>query len=444
MPTLAPRLPWQHPFAGGYPRRGGQPLPTDPDAIDYLNRVAAADGASVEVGIAQAIDAFVRGCKADSAGYAGDPTRSNWDAIQASCVMCGARTLSGALVPLKTPYGPELVDINSLPTPTIVDFGGSTSSWDAATRTMTNATYGSDPGYPRFRFGFACVAGKRYLVQGVLSGETGDISSIRLSIGGGDVVSYDSATGIISGVVTALASTLEFLLNGFKGPSSIRIESLSIREDSFTPTPYNFASGDYSRSGATPGLKGDGTTKYLDTNYAYAQNQDDEHLAIYRTVAGTGNWIGGGRWAGGAGPYSRISFLSPTAYRSSQGTDNTGGFTDTLGFFATGRSNGTQSQLRAAGTTTTAAALSNPVAGVTASYGVYAAIFDDIGVFFRSPQRAAFYSVGSAIDLAAMDERVTNLVTAIKFHSLTGLLPNDYDPATIAYITAAYAAGGTL
>jgi len=314
MPTLAPKLPWQHPFAGGYPGRGGQPLPTDADAIDYLNRLAAVDGAAVEVGIAQAIDAFVRGCKADSAGYAGDPTRSNWDAIQASCIMCGARTLSGALVPLK----------------------------------------------------------------------------------------------------------------------------------GTAPTPYNFASGDYSRSGATPGLKGDGTTKYLDTNYAYAQNQDDEHLAIYRTVAGTGNWIGGGRWAGGAGPYSRISFLSPTAYRSSQGTDNTGGFTDTLGFFATGRSNGTQSQLRAAGTTTTAAALSNPVAGVTASYGVYAAIFDDIGVFFRSPQRAAFYSVGSAIDLAAMDERVTNLVTAIKFHSLTGLLPNDYDPATIAYITAAYAAGGTL
>lgn len=88
--SLASKLPYTHPFAGGYPRLGGQPLPTDPDAIDYLERVAAADGAAVEVGVAMAVDAFVKGCKADGI----------WDAIKASCLLCGPRTLSGALVPL--------------------------------------------------------------------------------------------------------------------------------------------------------------------------------------------------------------------------------------------------------------------------------------------------------------------------------------------------------
>ena len=57
MTTLAPKLPYTHPFAGGYPRIGGQPLPTDPDAIDYLERVKAADGGvGVEVGVAMAIE----------------------------------------------------------------------------------------------------------------------------------------------------------------------------------------------------------------------------------------------------------------------------------------------------------------------------------------------------------------------------------------------------
>jgi hypothetical protein len=97
MATLAPKLPYTHPFAGGFPYRGSQRLPSDPDALTYLAAVAAADGAPVEVGVATAVDDFFKGCKADPSGI---PGRSNWDAIKASCILCGARTLAGALVPL--------------------------------------------------------------------------------------------------------------------------------------------------------------------------------------------------------------------------------------------------------------------------------------------------------------------------------------------------------
>jgi hypothetical protein len=62
----------------------------DPDARDYIRRVAAADGQPLEPLVQRAIDAFVRGCKADGI----------WDAIKASCILAGARTLAGALVPL--------------------------------------------------------------------------------------------------------------------------------------------------------------------------------------------------------------------------------------------------------------------------------------------------------------------------------------------------------
>jgi len=63
----------------------------DPDAAAYIEAVEAADGQSLENGVVLAINDFVLACKADG----------NWDAIKASCILCGARTLAGALVPLK-------------------------------------------------------------------------------------------------------------------------------------------------------------------------------------------------------------------------------------------------------------------------------------------------------------------------------------------------------
>jgi hypothetical protein len=62
----------------------------DQDAAGYIQRVESADGQRLEAGVRRAIDAFVRGCKYDGI----------WTAIKASCIMAGARTLSGALVPL--------------------------------------------------------------------------------------------------------------------------------------------------------------------------------------------------------------------------------------------------------------------------------------------------------------------------------------------------------
>lgn len=63
----------------------------DPDAAAYIAAVEAADGQVLEGGVASAITSFVVGCKADGI----------WDAIKASCIMAGARTLTGALVPLR-------------------------------------------------------------------------------------------------------------------------------------------------------------------------------------------------------------------------------------------------------------------------------------------------------------------------------------------------------
>jgi len=88
--SLAAKLPYDHPYAGGFSGIGSQPLPTDADALDYLSRMATADGAGVETGVAVAVDAFFRDSKA--AGV--------FDALKACCILAGARTLAGALVPV--------------------------------------------------------------------------------------------------------------------------------------------------------------------------------------------------------------------------------------------------------------------------------------------------------------------------------------------------------
>jgi hypothetical protein len=64
---------------------------SDPDAQAYLRAVEQADNQGpLEQGVQQAVNQFVIGCKADGI----------WNAIKASCILAGARTLSGALVPL--------------------------------------------------------------------------------------------------------------------------------------------------------------------------------------------------------------------------------------------------------------------------------------------------------------------------------------------------------
>lgn len=62
----------------------------DVDASTYIEAVEVSDGQALETGVRYAINNFVIGCKQDGI----------WDAIKASCILAGARTLDGALVAL--------------------------------------------------------------------------------------------------------------------------------------------------------------------------------------------------------------------------------------------------------------------------------------------------------------------------------------------------------
>jgi hypothetical protein len=85
------------------PGYGGAAV-SDPDAQAYLQAVEVADNQALEQSVQQAVNQFVIGCKADGI----------WTAIKASCILAGARTLAGALVPLvgtaPTNVGPFVSD----------------------------------------------------------------------------------------------------------------------------------------------------------------------------------------------------------------------------------------------------------------------------------------------------------------------------------------------
>jgi hypothetical protein len=277
MATLAPKLPYTHPFAGGFPYRGSQRLPSDPDALTYLAAVAAADGAPVETAVATAVDDFFKGCKADPSGT---PGRSNWDAIKASCILCGARTLAGALVPLA----------------------------------------GTAP------------------------------------------------TNVADG----------------------------------------FVAGDYTRGGATPGLKGDGTS-YLDSGRAEdADGDDDHHIAAYMaqgTVASGEYLIGAMTTAStytitGFAAYSRTSIVTANL--------ETG-----TGLYGVSRSESSGfDYIKASGSVLTATR-ARVSADISNNHFVFAYADATGSPLGLSDNRLAFYSIGEALDLALLDARVTALVTAI-------------------------------
>jgi hypothetical protein len=66
---------------------------TDFDAATYIEAVNSADGNNLEPGVQLAINNFIVECKGSGI----------WPSINACCIMAGARTLAGCLIPLKGP-----------------------------------------------------------------------------------------------------------------------------------------------------------------------------------------------------------------------------------------------------------------------------------------------------------------------------------------------------
>lgn len=170
------------------------------------------------------------------------------------------------------------------------------------------------------------------------------------------------------------------------------------------PTNFNFVSADYDRE---TGLKGNGSTKYLNSNRAdNADPQNSKHASVFVQTGGSGAYLGalttdgsvdGTQIISNAGGFFRVN--SDLSYTS-------GDFNTATGLVAANRSNSTQLTYRISGSTNTVSNASAPSQNI--SIYIFRRNFSTPSL---TAARFQFYSIGENIDLTALDTRVSTLMT---------------------------------
>lgn len=180
------------------------------------------------------------------------------------------------------------------------------------------------------------------------------------------------------------------------------------------PTNNNFVSADYNRKA---GLKGDGSTKYLDTNRSNsAEPQNSRHIAFYASALATNNSLyvstNTVNTNGDSYLYSNSTNTINTVKLSSTGTPAgpLSGSSFAIGFSGAIRSSSTGIVVRRAGVNVTDT-VTGGVATSSAPLNQNLQVFGSSGFF--SNARIAFYSIGTSTNLAQFDTRVTTLINII-------------------------------
>jgi hypothetical protein len=175
------------------------------------------------------------------------------------------------------------------------------------------------------------------------------------------------------------------------------------------PTNVNFVSGDYNRK---TGLIGNGSNKRISTNRNNnVDPQNSRQMSVYVTTANSGTakaYIGSGDGPTGSFSFGRsgsrpADLYSYNANSAFQYILSRGAAT---GFLGTNRSSSASYNFRAAASTTSQNTTSQtPFNGTQTVFSV--------GTALHSNARMSFYAFGESLDLALLDTRVSNLMTAL-------------------------------
>ncbi len=175
------------------------------------------------------------------------------------------------------------------------------------------------------------------------------------------------------------------------------------------PTNFNFVSGDYNRK---TGLVGNASTKYLDSNRPNnADPRDNNHNAVYATTIATAgvflaangspDVLGTNILQGGSGGGFLVT-------RNRSNAAFTASNVPVAGLIGASRSQGASYVMRNGGVEQTISTASD---GHDATNVV---LFRRMGGSANySAHRLAFYSIGTNLNLALLDSRVTALINAI-------------------------------
>ena len=224
----------------------------DPDAQDFINRVIAADVAAgntsgLEVGVQDAYNDFFVGCKADG----------TFNALKAACIMAGARTLAGALVPL----------VSTMPAPTNNNFVA--GDYDRETGLVGD---GSTKYLNSNRANSADPTDSKHLSVYITSGSSG-FGQTYIGVDGG----ANGASGIFrAGAARLYTSTVAFVANpgvasGLFGASRSTLSTFTIR--------YNGANEAFSLTSQLP--TNTNITVFAMDNLGSVSGYTSDRLAFY-------------------------------------------------------------------------------------------------------------------------------------------------------------------
>lgn len=183
-----------------------QALTLTDEAEEYIDAVEEADGALLEDGVKQAYRNFIYGCKADGI----------WDSIKSSCIMAGARTFRGAIIPLK---GSSPTNFNFIST----DYDRKTGlKGNGSTKYLSsNRNNNADPRDNRHKSVYVTTAPSvdgGFIGAGLTNSGSDHIARVSTIIARSVNSSFDSHTQPISstglmGINRNLSSSFEFRVN---------------------------------------------------------------------------------------------------------------------------------------------------------------------------------------------------------------------------------------
>ena len=175
------------------------------------------------------------------------------------------------------------------------------------------------------------------------------------------------------------------------------------------PTPNNFVSGDYDRE---TGIKGNTSNKSIDTNYAIPSgDQNNVHGAVWcsEVMSPLGNILFGNSDGAGLGAYpsnaNAYVLACNTSGANTVSSTNIGNATGIISISRTSSANYSYKISTISGTLSVTS-----VAPLAANVRVLSGVGANA---YNSNARVAFYSFGESLDLAKLDTRVSNLMTAI-------------------------------
>lgn len=265
------------------------------------------------------------------------------------------------------------------------------------------------------------------LLDRITAADVGAGNTQGLEVGVTDAISTcvqalvaDGILGVSGGVLSQAASLIKascFMM----GPRTLPGALVPLAADMPAPTNVNFTSGDYNRR---TGL-GDPTnvSKYLNSNrLVNSDGLNNCHLSACVTQADTRNQAN--TYAGLIGcqrdspPYDNQALFymgDGTLFAQSRGGAATPVFPTraTTGFAGVSRASSTQNTVRGAGVST----VTNSMSTTSQNNNVF--VFNlALGAFPSGSNytnaRLNFYSIGSALDLAILDARITALSNVIQ------------------------------